>query len=423
MVIVNCASLPASLIESELFGREAGAYTGAASAQVGRFAVADGSTLFLDEIGEFPVELQAKLLRVLQDGRFERLGSPETMTVDVRIIAATNRDLEQAVREGKFRPDLFHRLNVFPIHVPPLRERPEDIPALVWNFVEVLGRRMGKTIKSIPRKTIGQLQRYSWPGNVRELSNIIERAMILAAGDTLHVELPAASQPTPSPRMTLKEVERAQILRVLQETGWRTRGPRALPRFWGPSRQHSRHGMARLASAPETETPTFRRGSPAFWEPRRRHGGGPSRLDDHPRKFLSTSGLTHLRPAASLHRHAACSSHNAIEPVALIAALSRTLRFRRWSDQIQLQVTHGRIANGKSTTASSVILDSLSDGGLRPGSEDRLLEQARRSVLPADLGGCCLPPLPDDVLCHVDKDNHKLCGEERSCPLHRSMIM
>ncbi len=160
MVIVNCASLPATLIESELFGREAGAYTGAASAQVGRFVVADGSTLFLDEVGEFPLELQAKLLRVLQDGRFERLGSPKTIAVNVRIIAATNRDLEQALKDGKFRPDLYHRLNVFPIRVPPLRERREDIPALVWAFAEAFGRRMGKTIKSIPRRTMEQLQQY-----------------------------------------------------------------------------------------------------------------------------------------------------------------------------------------------------------------------------------------------------------------------
>lgn len=224
MVVVNCASLPATLIESELFGREAGAYTGAASAQVGRFVVADGSTMFLDEIGEFPVELQAKLLRVLQDGRFERLGSPETVKVNVRIIAATNRDIEQAVRDGKFRADLYHRLNVFPIQVPPLRDRPEDIAPLVWHFVELFGRRMGKTVKSIPRKTIEQLQRYSWPGNVRELSNIIERAMILATDDTLRVELPSAARNAAAPRMTLKESERAQILRVLQETGWRIRG-------------------------------------------------------------------------------------------------------------------------------------------------------------------------------------------------------
>ena len=224
MVIVNCASLPATLIESELFGREAGAYTGAASAQVGRFAIADGSTLFLDEIGEFPIELQAKLLRVLQDGRFERLGSPESVTVNVRIIAATNRDLEQAMRNGKFRPDLYHRLNVFPIHVPPLRERREDIPLLVWAFVEVFSRRMGKTIDSIPRRTMEQLQQYSWPGNVRELSNVIERAMILTTGDSLRVEMPVLGSGSVRTRMTLNEGMREQILRVLQDTGWRIRG-------------------------------------------------------------------------------------------------------------------------------------------------------------------------------------------------------
>jgi PAS domain S-box-containing protein len=168
IVVVNCATLPATLIESELFGRAAGAYTGAASAQSGRFEMADGSTLFLDEIGEFPLELQAKLLRVLQDGRFERLGSPKTVSVDVRIIAATNRDLEQAMGEGTFREDLYHRLNVFPIRVPPLRERRDDIPPLTWAFVESFGRRMGKAIKRIPRKTMQQLQLYDWPGNDRE---------------------------------------------------------------------------------------------------------------------------------------------------------------------------------------------------------------------------------------------------------------
>ena len=224
MVIVNCASLPATLIESELFGREAGAYTGAASAQVGRFTIADGSTLFLDEIGEFPVELQAKLLRVLQDGRFERLGSPESVTVNVRIIAATNRDLEQAMRDGKFRADLYHRLHVFPIHVPPLRERREDIPLLVWAFVENFARRMGKTINSIPRRTMEQLQQYCWPGNVRELSNVIERAMILTTGDSLLVEMPLLGPGSLRTRMTLSEGMREQILRVLQDTGWRIRG-------------------------------------------------------------------------------------------------------------------------------------------------------------------------------------------------------
>jgi len=225
MVVVNCACLPATLIESELFGREAGAYTGAASAQVGRFKLADGSTLFLDEIGEFPLELQAKMLRVIQDGRFERLGSPKTLAVNVRLIAATNRDLKQAVREGQFRADLYHRLNVFPIELPPLRQRRDDIPALVWTFVETFGRRMGKTIKCIPRKTMQQLERYAWPGNVRELSNVIERALILTSDDTLRVELAPAMLDPAAARQSLKESEREQILGVLQETGWRIRGP------------------------------------------------------------------------------------------------------------------------------------------------------------------------------------------------------
>jgi transcriptional regulator with GAF, ATPase, and Fis domain len=246
MVIVNCASLPATLVESELFGREAGAYTGAASAQIGRFAIADGSTLFLDEIGEFPIELQSKLLRVLQDGRFERLGSPETVTVDVRIIAATNRNIEQAVRESKFRADLYHRLNVFPIHLPPLRERRDDIPPLVWAFAETFGRRMGKTIKSIPRKSLEQLQRYSWPGNVRELSNVIERAMILTTSDALRVELPFATQAAAVPRRTLKESEREQILYALQETGWRIRGANGAAEILGIKPTTLEARMARL---------------------------------------------------------------------------------------------------------------------------------------------------------------------------------
>lgn len=243
MVVVNCAALPATLIESELFGREAGAYTGAASAQVGRFSLADGSTLFLDEIGELPPELQAKLLRVIQDGRFERIGSPETIAVNVRLITATNRNLEQAVRKGRFRSDLYHRLNVFPIYVPPLRERLEDIPLLVWGFVETFSKRMGKQITSIPRRTMLRLQQYSWPGNVRELSNVIERAMILATGDTLLVEIPKASVPS---RKTLREREREQIQRVLQESGWRIRGEHGAAAILGlkPTTLESR--MAKL---------------------------------------------------------------------------------------------------------------------------------------------------------------------------------
>ncbi len=223
MVVVNCASLPATLVESELFGREAGAYTGAATAQIGRFAAADGSTLFLDEIGDLPVELQSKLLRVLEDGRFERLGSPATTKVDVRLIAATNRNLENAVEDGRFRADLYHRLNVFPIRLPPLRERREDIPLLVWAFVEQFARRMGKQIKRIPARTIRQLQQYAWPGNIRELRNIVERGMILATGDVLQIEIPQ-TEPGDRPQPTLQESERDQILAVLQQTGWRIRG-------------------------------------------------------------------------------------------------------------------------------------------------------------------------------------------------------
>ena len=171
--------------------------------------LADGSTLFLDEIGELPPELQAKLLRVLEDGRFERLGSPETINVNVRLVSATNRNLEEAVRDGRFRADLYHRLSVFPIIVPPLRERREDIPLLVWGFIEVLGTRMGKSIKSIPKRALQQLQQYDWPGNIRELRNVIERALILSAGDTLRLEVPGPSSEGTQRRPTLKESERA----------------------------------------------------------------------------------------------------------------------------------------------------------------------------------------------------------------------
>ena len=188
MITVNCAALPSNLIESELFGRERGAFTGAVSRQRGRFEAANRSTLFLDEIGELPLELQAKLLRVLQDGQFERLGSSETISVDVRIIAATNTNLAELVEKERFRRDLYYRLNVFPITIPPLRERREDIPLMVWAFIRELGQSMGKNITSIPKKTMEVLQNYSWPGNVRELRNVIERAMILSTGHILQVD-------------------------------------------------------------------------------------------------------------------------------------------------------------------------------------------------------------------------------------------
>ena len=223
MVRVNCAALPATLIEAELFGREKGAYTGALSKQVGRFELADGSTLFLDEIGELPLELQAKLLRVLQDGEFERLGSARTLKVDVRLIAATNRDLSTMVAEGNFREDFYYRLNVFPIRVPPLRERREDIPALVWSFVREYGENMGKSIDRISKSTMQRLQAYDWPGNVRELRNVIERSMILSRGDTLTVSPGEVESQQPSTQ-TLFEVDRRHILSVLEQTGWRIRG-------------------------------------------------------------------------------------------------------------------------------------------------------------------------------------------------------
>ena len=227
MVKINCAALPASLIEAELFGREKGAYTGALARQMGRFEIADGSTILLDEVGELPLELQPKLLRVLQDGSFERVGSTRTISVNVRVIAATNRDLARAVAEGGFREDLYYRLNVFPVAVPPLRERREDIPLLAWEFVKELGESMGKPIEHIADESMKALQVYPWPGNVRELRNVIERAMILARGATLHVSLARVptSAPGKAPVGTLEASERAHILRALEHTGWRVRGP------------------------------------------------------------------------------------------------------------------------------------------------------------------------------------------------------
>jgi len=224
MIKVNCAALPATLIESELFGREKGAFTGALSRQVGRFEAADGSTIFLDEIGDLPLEMQAKLLRVLHDGQFERLGSAESVTADVRVIAATNHNLEQEMREGRFRQDLYYRLSVFPITVPPLRERREDIPLLVWSFVREFGESMGKSISEISKKDMDKLKSYSWPGNVRELKNIIERAMILSTGTTLHLDQMGSEDVETMHSTTLKGVERSHILEILEETGWKISG-------------------------------------------------------------------------------------------------------------------------------------------------------------------------------------------------------
>ncbi|HMK39560.1 MAG TPA: sigma 54-interacting transcriptional regulator, partial [Bacteroidota bacterium] len=224
LVKVDCASLPAGLIESELFGRERGAYTGAMTRQIGRFQVADKATIFLDEIGELPKETQVKLLRVLQEGSFEALGSPKTVTVNVRVIAATNRDLAADVRAGRFREDLYYRLNVFPIEVPPLRNRREDIPMLVWSFVEKFSREMRKEIRHIPKETMDALVRYHWPGNVRELKNLLEQAFIISPSDVLTVRFPHPSSAKASSSQSLRDIERHHILSVLDQTHWHIRG-------------------------------------------------------------------------------------------------------------------------------------------------------------------------------------------------------
>jgi len=224
MVRVNCAAIPATLVESELFGREKGAFTGALSRQAGRFELAHQSTIFLDEIGDLPPDVQVKLLRVLEERRIERLGSPVPITVDTRIIAATHRDLEQRIQEGTFREDLFYRLNVFPIHVPPLRERTEDIPQLVWRFVEEFSASFGKRIDAIDRDNLTALQQYSWPGNIRELRNTVERAMILASGRELIIPVPEATASASKRSPRLCDVEKEHIRSVLESTGWRIRG-------------------------------------------------------------------------------------------------------------------------------------------------------------------------------------------------------
>jgi len=226
LVKVNCAALPSSLIEAELFGREKGAYTGALARQPGRFELADGGTLFLDEVGELPLELQGKLLRVLQDGGFERVGGTRTIRVDVRLIAATNRNLVRAVQEGGFREDLFYRLNIFPVTLPSLRERREDIPWLAWEFIKQFSESMGKPIDHIAEDSMQALLDYHWPGNVRELRNLIERAMILARSPILHVTLDRAPTTVrrPTTTDTLADNERAHILQTLEQTHWRIRG-------------------------------------------------------------------------------------------------------------------------------------------------------------------------------------------------------
>jgi DNA-binding NtrC family response regulator len=236
LVKVNCASLPSNLIESELFGHEKGAFTGAISKKIGRFELADGGTIFLDEIGDLPLELQSKLLRVLQEGEFERLGSVQTIKVDVRVIAATNRALEKEMANGSFREDLYYRLNVFPVILPPLRERKEDIPLLVNHFVKKYSTRVGKKIEIITQPVLDTLEQYHWPGNVRELENIIERAVIISQGKKLLLGdwLSQTDTPSDTPHIyPLEEMERRYILEVLEITNWRVSGEKGAAKILG----------------------------------------------------------------------------------------------------------------------------------------------------------------------------------------------
>jgi len=245
---MNCATLPSNLIESELFGHEKGAFTGAHSRRLGRFEVADGATLFLDEIGELPLELQPKLLRVIQDGEFERLGSSHTIKVDVRIIAATNRNLEEEVRRGRFREDLWYRLNIFPITMPPLRDRLDDIPLLVDFYVKKISKRMGKSIEIIPTSFMNALQNYHWPGNVRELENVLERAVINSSGPKLRLvdELKTHRKDLSTTQKTLEAVEREHIVRILDQTQWKVSGKNGAAEILGLNRSTLRARMRKL---------------------------------------------------------------------------------------------------------------------------------------------------------------------------------
>ncbi len=249
-VKLNCAAIPTGLLESEMFGHERGAFTGATAQRIGRFELASHGTVFLDEIGEIPLELQPKLLRVLQEREFERLGSSRTLRTDARLIASTNRDLAAMVKEQKFRMDLYYRLEVFPIYVPPLRERQEDIPLLVRHFVQQFARRMNKTIDTIPSESMNALLRYPWPGNIRELQNLIERAVILSAGPILNVPLAGLhTQPpsaAPTKRETLEEVERRTILEALEDTDWVVSGPRGAATLLGLKRSTLQFRMDKL---------------------------------------------------------------------------------------------------------------------------------------------------------------------------------
>jgi formate hydrogenlyase transcriptional activator len=244
----NCAAIPTGLLESELFGHEKGAFTGAVAQRIGRFELANRGTIFLDEIGETPLELQPKLLRVLQEREFERLGNSRTLRTDARLAAATNVNLQEMVDAKRFRADLFYRLNVFPIQIPPLRDRPEDIPLLVTHFVHDCARRMNRKVTLIPSATMDALVRYSWPGNIRELQNLIERAVILSSGEMLQVPVSEIDE-TPkklASQQTLEEAERVHILATLKKTRWVLSGPRGAANRLGLKRSSLQHRLKKL---------------------------------------------------------------------------------------------------------------------------------------------------------------------------------
>ena len=247
-VKVNCAAIPTGLLESELFGHERGAFTGAISQRIGRFELANGGTIFLDEVGDIPLELQPKLLRVLQEQEFERLGSTQTQRVDIRLVAATNRDLAAMVAAREFRSDLYYRLRVFPLLVPPLRERAGDIPALVRYFVEKYARRMNRKVETIPAETLELLVRYPWPGNIRELENLIERAVIVSPGPVLRVPVSELKSPSEQPgdTLTLRAAEREHILKALEATNWVLAGPRGAATRLGMKRTTLQSKMRKL---------------------------------------------------------------------------------------------------------------------------------------------------------------------------------
>ena len=267
LVRVNCAALPPTLVESELFGHEKGAFTGAVGMRQGRFELADGGTIFLDEIGDLPQEIQVKLLRVLQEGEFERVGSSRTKRVDVRVIAATHHNLEAAVAEGRFRADLYYRLSVYPIHLPSLRDRSDDIPRLVWFFIHRHQRDLERHITKVPQAVMDNLQNYAWPGNVRELENVVERAMIASSGETLQLDAPLAFSPRSTAQAeapdNLDAVQRAHIEAVLQQCGWRINGPGAAAERLGIHPNTLRFRMNKLGLVCPNYKPRQPRPAPA----------------------------------------------------------------------------------------------------------------------------------------------------------------